>query len=130
MSQRWQAVAADSVQFLDHSTESPVTARPPKDQPGPLKSTAFRQFPQFMLLTPLSLTNLIPDAEDMHQSRSQLYRTLILGPVREQPPKRQRFPATHIRQVGDRDRAGVGECTGGAKRRRHQYHTPKRSFSE
>ena len=24
MSQRWQAVAADSVQFLDHSTESPV----------------------------------------------------------------------------------------------------------
>ena len=40
MSQRWQAGAADSVQFLHHSTESPITARPPKDQPGPRRSTA------------------------------------------------------------------------------------------
>lgn len=49
MSQRWRAAAADSAQILDHSTESPVSARPPEDQPGPLKSTAFRPLPQSML---------------------------------------------------------------------------------
>jgi len=35
----------EQVQASNHSTESPVTARPPEDQPGPLKSTAFRHFP-------------------------------------------------------------------------------------
>jgi hypothetical protein len=41
-------------QFLDHFTESPVAARSPKDQPGPLKSTVFREFPQRMFLPVLS----------------------------------------------------------------------------
>ncbi len=54
MSRRWRPGAADSVPFLDRSTEPPITARSPEDQPRPLTPTAFRQFPQLMLLTHLS----------------------------------------------------------------------------